>query len=241
MAELSDNYSHYAATDERTPTGTMPKLKSPSERKAEAAAKKAAKAVAPPCIHDAGTPAIIYHVVRSPLLISTVLCCAAEPRGVCARASNLNKCNCPIKGCVDNPNYYVLSYVHAPLECPHQVQVSVWEAARAAGGDYFPPTYEQDGFIHATHDGHLLVDVLNHFYKEVEGTFLCLALDIAALASPVKMESPAPVGDKSAEGGPAPEQFPHIYGPISPLSCVVGEYPVARAEDGTFLKVEGLA
>jgi len=44
----------------------------------------------------------------------------------------------------------------------------------------------------------------------------------------------------SSAGGPAPPQFPHIYGPISPLTCVTAQYPVARAPDGTFLVVEGL-
>ena len=41
----------------------------------------------------------------------------------------------------------------------HVVQVPVWERAQAAGDTYFPPTYEQDGFIHATHDGNLLIGV----------------------------------------------------------------------------------
>ena len=79
----------------------------------------------------------------------------------------------------------------------HVVQVSVWDKASAEGTEYFPPTYEQDGFIHATHDGNLLVGVLNHFYKEVKDDFLCLELDTTVLTSPVKMEAPAPVGDKS--------------------------------------------
>lgn len=104
----------------------------------------------------------------------------------------------------------------------------------------FPPTYEQDGFIHATHDGKLLLDVLNHFYKDVKDDFLCLELKSALLESKVKMESPAPVGEKSAEGGPAPQAFPHIFGPITPLTCVVRKLPVTREADGTFLAIEGL-
>ena len=34
--------------------------------------------------------------------------------------------------------------------------------------------------------------------------------------------------------------FPHIYGPITPPSCVVRELPVVRDEHGAFLHIEGL-
>ena len=33
----------------------------------------------------------------------------------------------------------------------HVVQQSAWDAAQAAG-EYFPPRYGKDGFIHATHE-----------------------------------------------------------------------------------------
>jgi uncharacterized protein (DUF952 family) len=102
--------------------------------------------------------------------------------------------------------------------------------------------HSSSGLCHSfqTHDGRLLVDVLNHFYKDVKDDFLCLALDTTLLTSPVKMEDPAPVGEKSAEGGPPKVLFPHIFGPIEPLNCVTGEFPVLRGEDGTFLSVKGL-
>lgn len=122
----------------------------------------------------------------------------------------------------------------------HVVQVSVWKKAEDEGNTYFPPTYEHDGFIHATHDGNLLIDVLNHFYKEVDDDFLCLELKTSLLESPVKMEAPAPVGETSQEGGPAPESFPHIYGPITPLKCVIRKLPVTRLVDGTFVSIDGL-
>ena len=146
----------------------------------------------------------------------------------------------------DSPGARTISqrkYMHDPGTPDliyHVVQVSVWSKAAETGTEYFPPTYAQDGFIHATHDGRLLVDVLNHFYKDVKDDFLCLELDSKTLTSPVKMEAPAPVGDKSVEGGPAPVAFPHIYGPISPLSCVTRKLPVLRSDDGTFLRIEDL-
>jgi len=55
----------------------------------------------------------------------------------------------------------------APRIVYHVVQVSKWDAAMKAGTVYYPPTYKQDGFIHATHDAQLLVKVLNFFYKEI--------------------------------------------------------------------------
>ena len=33
----------------------------------------------------------------------------------------------------------------------HVVQQSAWDAAQAAG-EYFPPRYDKDGFVHATHE-----------------------------------------------------------------------------------------
>lgn len=123
----------------------------------------------------------------------------------------------------------------------HVVQVSVWDKACAAGTEYYPPTYAADGFIHATHDGALLLDVLNHFYKTIDDDFLCLELSAGALTSPVKMEDPAPVGDKAEQKKDAVVLFPHIYGPITPLSCVVRKMAVKRdKKDGTFLRIEGL-
>jgi len=53
------------------------------------------------------------------------------------------------------------------------------------------------------------------------------------------MESPAPVGNKTSYAdATVKEYFPHIFGPIAPLSCIVGKYKVIRGEDGTFLKVD---
>ena len=99
---------------------------------------------------------------------------------------------------------------------------------------------ETDGFIHATHDAKLLIDVLNHFYQDIDDTFICLEIDTTKLDSEVKMESPAPVGEKKAKEQEGSLKFPHIYGPIKPLSCVTKQMRVVRDEKGTFLKIVGL-
>ena len=58
----------------------------------------------------------------------------------------------------------------------------------------------------------------------------------AVLASPVKMEAAAPT-----ENNPRPVAFPHVYGPLAPLSCVTKQMEVVRDPlDGTFLSIAGL-
>ena len=123
----------------------------------------------------------------------------------------------------------------------HVVQVSVWEKAMSSGTMYLPPTYKQDGFIHATHDGNLLIDVLNYFYKDVTSDFMCLELDTSTLASPVRMEAAASVGDKQCGGLTIEAKLPHIYGAIQPTSCITRQLPVVRGLDGTFISIDGLA
>jgi len=48
-----------------------------------------------------------------------------------------------------------------------------------------PPTPIQDGFIHLTKEADLLLGVANHFYKQVPGDFLVLAIDSKQLSSKV--------------------------------------------------------
>ena len=130
-----------------------------------------------------------------------------------------------------------------PAVIYHVVQKSLWDAAQAAGVNYFPPRYDIEGFIHATHEANLLLGVLNwrhpkhgFIYKSIEGKFVCLAIDTAVLTSPVKMEGAAPT-----ESNPNPVAFPHIYGPIVPETCVTRHMEVRRdPEDGTFLSIEGI-
>jgi len=86
----------------------------------------------------------------------------------------------------------------------------------------------------------------NHFYKDVVADWLCLKMTRATLAAAdltLKFEAPAPVGATAPltpelSGG---ERFPHIYGGIPAAGgVVVEERAVARAEDGTYLSIEGL-
>ena len=86
----------------------------------------------------------------------------------------------------------------------------------------------------------MLIDVLNHFYQDIDDTFICLEIDTTKLTSKVKMERPAPVGKKEAKKNDDETKFPHIYGPIKPLSCVTKQMSVVRDEKGKFLQILGL-
>eukprot|EP00966_Prymnesium_polylepis_P028903 670241-Prymnesium_polylepis.2 len=64
----------------------------------------------------------------------------------------------------------------------HMCQRSLWEAAKAKGEAYFPPTFEVDGnFTHATAVPSRLITTANHFYQAVEGDWVCLRLSRGAL------------------------------------------------------------
>jgi len=126
----------------------------------------------------------------------------------------------------------------------HLVQTPLWEKCKANGTTYYPPTYEVDGFTHATADPSKLLGVANHFYKSVKSDWLCLKMTRSTLAAAgitVKFEDPSPVGTTPAlnatqSGG---MRFPHIYGGI-PAGVVIEERVVRRASDGTYLAIEGL-
>lgn len=126
----------------------------------------------------------------------------------------------------------------------HLVQHGLWEKASTSGQTYFPPTYDQDGFIHATANPSLLLNVANHFYQDVPGEWLCLEMTVDGLNKTgvqVIFEATAPVGDKAADfDGTHDEKFPHIYGGIDP-SVVVAEHPVIRDAEGRFLSIKGIS
>jgi uncharacterized protein (DUF952 family) len=119
-----------------------------------------------------------------------------------------------------------------------------YKNATKDGGYYYPPTYEQDGFIHATAEPKLLLDVGTYFYKAVVGNWICLEIDPYAFREgTIKYESPLPVGnieayDHDKEGKQQP-LFPHIYGGIT-ANAVTKTFSIIRAEDGTFLSIEGI-
>ena len=128
----------------------------------------------------------------------------------------------------------------------HLVQKKIWDACVESGATYYPPTYKSEKFTHATADPQYLIGVANHFYKDTEGEWLCLHMTRSSLAEAnitLKFEDPSPVGTTAAltkeqSGG---MRFPHIYGGIPSTGGVVKNITkVVRADDGTFMAIEGL-
>lgn len=122
----------------------------------------------------------------------------------------------------------------------HLVQKDLWDKALETNSTYFPPTYSQDKFTHATANPDFLLTIGNHFYPDVEGEWLCLRMSVASLLTTgvqTIFEGTAPVGDKQADfEGTDSELFPHILGGIHP-SAVLQAHVVSRDNEGRFLAV----
>ncbi len=129
------------------------------------------------------------------------------------------------------------------LELFHLVQEHLWHEALQREVTYYPPTYEQDGFTHATAEPDLLLRVANHFFKQVTGDWQCLRMTIesvTATGTPVTFERAAAVGETQPNfEGSDGVLFPHINGGIAP-SAVLEVHRVIRDEDGTFLEIVGV-
>jgi uncharacterized protein (DUF952 family) len=121
----------------------------------------------------------------------------------------------------------------------HLVEVALWKECSEAQ-DYVPPTFTQDGFIHAAAEANVLLDIANLYYQSVEGDFLVIRIRPSLLkaTSTLKFEAPAPVGDQETKQDEA-LKYPHIYGPLN-VTAVVKEYEVKRNDDGSFVSVVGL-
>lgn len=125
----------------------------------------------------------------------------------------------------------------------HLVQKVSWDEALKTNTTYYPPTYSQDKFTHATANPDFLLIIGNHFYKDVKGDWLCLRMSVDTLKETgVKtiFEGTAPVGNKQPDfPGTDSELFPHILGGIQP-SAVIQAHLVSRDTDGTFLAVSNI-
>jgi len=126
----------------------------------------------------------------------------------------------------------------------HLIQAELWQQALDSGEAYYPPTYQQDGFTHATANPAKLLSVANHFYQSVPGQWFCLKMTVESLAATgveTVFEGTAPVGDIQPNfDGSDDELFPHILGGIKPAAALE-VLAVTRAEDGQFLSIERVA
>uniref|UniRef100_A0A7S2Y1U0 DUF952 domain-containing protein n=1 Tax=Fibrocapsa japonica TaxID=94617 RepID=A0A7S2Y1U0_9STRA len=120
----------------------------------------------------------------------------------------------------------------------HLAEAELWDSSCKSNTPYFPPTYEMDGFIHATKELKTLNGIANHFYKDSLKDYILLEIDTDKLEVEVKFEAPADVGHKSSDGVDTTELFPHIFGPLHNGPAIARVLPVIREEDGSFANFE---
>lgn len=125
----------------------------------------------------------------------------------------------------------------------HMCETALWEAAKAKGEAYYPPTFEVDGnYTHATAVPSRLITTANHFYTGVPGDWVCLRLSRSALRRAgifVRDEEALPVGDQAVGDDWGDWVCPHIIGGIPP-SVVDTEFKMVRGDKGAFLGIEGI-
>lgn len=102
----------------------------------------------------------------------------------------------------------------------HLAVRSDWEVARATGSYPWSTrgrTVTDEGYVHCSHE-HQWRGVRDRFYADLaDDELVLLVVDETKLSSPVVVER---LGD-------APDEFPHIYGPLE-IAAVVEERAVAR-------------
>eukprot|EP00420_Gonyaulax_spinifera_P035378 CAMPEP_0197880706 /NCGR_PEP_ID=MMETSP1439-20131203/8418_1 /TAXON_ID=66791 /ORGANISM="Gonyaulax spinifera, Strain CCMP409" /LENGTH=404 /DNA_ID=CAMNT_0043500269 /DNA_START=60 /DNA_END=1274 /DNA_ORIENTATION=- len=129
----------------------------------------------------------------------------------------------------------------APEVLYHMCQRSLWEEAKNSDQAYFPPTFEADGFTHATAVPSRLIDTANHFYQDVEGDWVCLRFRRSALRRlgiVTRDELAMPVGEKSVSDEWAEWICPHVLGGLPP-QVVDAEFPMMR-DGARYTVIDGL-
>ena len=125
---------------------------------------------------------------------------------------------------------------------PAQCEQPRWEAAKESGEAYFPPTFDEEGFTHATGVPSRLIETANHFYQDSEAPWVCLRFSRTALRKQcgiiVRDERAMPVGSKAVGENWSDWVCPHVVGGIPPL-VVDAVFPMTR--DGSkFVSIDGV-
>ena len=127
-------------------------------------------------------------------------------------------------------------------QSPAQCEQPRWEAAKASGEAYFPPTFDEEGFTHATGVPSRLIETANNFYQDSDKPWVCLRFSRTALRKKcgitVRDERAMPVGSKAVGENWGDWVCPHVVGGIPPL-VVDAVFPMTR--DGSkFVAVAGV-
>ena len=139
--------------------------------------------------------------------------------------------------------FQCLSFCGTPSTCvPTQCEKPRWEAAKASGETYFPPTFDEEGFTHATGVPSRLIETANHFYQDSEAPWVCLRFSRSDLRKKcgitVRDERAMPVGSKAVGENWSDWICPHVVGGIPP-SVVDAVFPMTR--DGSkFVSIAGV-
>ena len=130
----------------------------------------------------------------------------------------------------------------APKVLYHMCEKPRWEACKAAGEAYFPPTFDEEGFTHATGVPGRLIQTANHFYQDSTEPWLCLRFSRTALRKTcgitVRDEEAMPVGAKKVGDTWGKWVCPHVVGGIPP-AVVDAVFPMTRAGP-EFVSIEGV-
>lgn len=105
----------------------------------------------------------------------------------------------------------------------HVAPAAAW-ASLEPGVAIRPPSLAAEGFIHCTTGAAEMVATANRHYRDREGAFVVLTVDLDRVTAPWRYDS-------------TDTRYPHVYGEL-PYDSVVAVQPIPRAADGTFLPFE---
>ncbi len=97
-------------------------------------------------------------------------------------------------------------------------------------GRYVPARFASDGFLHATADREVTLQVARAYFLAAAEPVLVVQFDPARLDVPLKWEAPAPP-DGQPHAHHTGRTFPHVYGSL-PLTSVVQVAALRRLTDG---------
>ena len=104
----------------------------------------------------------------------------------------------------------------------HITKHDEWERAKR-GGSYEAPSLASEGFIHCSTSDQV-ISTANRLFRGQTGLVL-LEIDTTRVGAEIKYEN--------CEGGQ--ENFPHVYGPLEPLS-IVRVVSFEPGPDGRFVR-----